>query len=92
MNSVVPVVRRLLEREIHVGARLVGQRGAADVADDADDLGVLVAELDCRPTALSPGKKRSWIASLMMTTGGAAGPSLALNSRPARSGMRSALK
>jgi hypothetical protein len=31
-------------REVHVGPRLIGQAGAADVADDADDLAVTLAE------------------------------------------------
>ena len=45
-----PVLRRLLGGKVHVGARRIGQRGAADVADDADDLGrAVVPELDAAP-------------------------------------------
>ena len=35
--------RKPREREIHVGARPIGQRGAADVADHADDFELAVA-------------------------------------------------
>ena len=51
--------RLLLEREVHVRARLVAERGTADVADDADDLGAVLSPSSTRwPTGLSPGKNR----------------------------------
>ncbi len=46
----------------------------------------------CRPTALSPGKKRCSMASLTITTGRPPGPSPASNTRPLLSGMSSARK
>ena len=45
-----------LERKVEVGARLVGQRRAADVADDADDLRFHVAEADAMAERLLAGE------------------------------------
>ena len=83
----------LLEGEIHVGARLVAQTGASDVADDADDLQRLRSHYDLLSDRRTrSGNNRFASASLTMATRGPSGRSRSSNTRPATSGMPSALK
>ena len=80
------IARPALEWQIHFRARLIAEVRAADVADYTDDLRRAIVRLDETPDALSFGKKRRWIASLMITTGLLCGVSVSSNSRPARRG------